>query len=40
MGINDADLYGYTLSEIAEMNITKLRDRQERGVLKGSGDAR
>lgn len=37
---NLADMYGYTLSEIAEMNIVKLKDRQERGVLKGSGDDR
>lgn len=31
---------GYDLSEIAHEVIRKLRDRQERGVLKGSGDNR
>ena len=31
---------GYTLSEIAEMNIEKLADRKEKGKLKGSGDDR
>jgi NTP pyrophosphatase (non-canonical NTP hydrolase) len=31
---------GYELSEIAEMNITKLEDRMARGVLQGSGDNR
>lgn len=29
-----------TLEEIMQMNIDKLRSRQERGVLSGSGDAR
>lgn len=28
------------LSKIAEMNIQKLKDRQQRGVIKGSGDNR
>jgi len=31
---------GYTLEEIAELNIHKLRDRAERGVIRGSGDDR
>lgn len=31
---------GYDLSAIAEMNIAKLADRQERGVIGGSGDDR
>ena len=31
---------GYTLSDLAEINIVKLLDRQERGVLQGSGDIR
>lgn len=30
----------YSLSAAAEKNITKLKDRQNRGVLKGSGDNR
>ena len=34
-----ADL-GYDLDEIATMNAEKLRDREERGVLHGSGDNR
>lgn len=31
---------GYDLDEIATMNAEKLRDREERGVLHGSGDNR
>jgi NTP pyrophosphatase (non-canonical NTP hydrolase) len=35
-----AGLIGYTLSDIADMNIKKLQDRKARGVTKGSGDVR
>jgi NTP pyrophosphatase (non-canonical NTP hydrolase) len=35
-----ADDIGYTLSEIAEMNIAKLESRAKRGRLRGSGDYR
>lgn len=31
---------GYTLQEIAEMNYAKLKSRQERGKIGGSGDER
>lgn len=34
------ELGGYTLGEVAEDNIDKLRSRKERGVLRGSGDNR
>ena len=30
----------YSLEEIMQMNLDKLRSRQERGVIKGSGDNR
>jgi NTP pyrophosphatase (non-canonical NTP hydrolase) len=35
-----ADEHGYSLAEIAEKNIEKLRNRRERGQLQGSGDER
>lgn len=31
---------GYTLSEVAQLNIHKLAARKEKGTLKGSGDDR
>ena len=31
---------GIELAEVAEVNLNKLYDRKERGVLKGSGDKR
>ena len=35
-----AERYGYTLEQVAEINLAKLRDRQTRGVIKGDGDER
>lgn len=36
----EAEEMGYTLAEIATMNIDKLNDRKIRGTLQGSGDNR
>ena len=33
-------MVGYTLEEIAAMNLSKLSSRQERGKLQGDGDTR
>jgi len=35
-----ANEMGTTMSHIAEVNLEKLRDRKERGVIKSSGDNR
>ena len=35
-----ADTLGFSLDEIADMNINKLCSRKERGVIKGEGDNR
>jgi NTP pyrophosphatase (non-canonical NTP hydrolase) len=32
--------HGYTLDELAAMNLNKLKDRAERGKISGSGDDR
>ena len=37
---NLATELGVTLSDVAELNLTKLLDRQKRDVLNGSGDDR
>lgn len=37
---NQAHQMGYTLSEIAQLNIDKINGRLERGTLHGSGDKR
>ena len=35
-----ANELGYTLQDVAEINLVKLGDRKQRGVLQGSGDER
>ena len=35
-----AKKYGYTLEQVAEINLAKLRDRLSRGVICGNGDNR
>lgn len=37
---NSARALGYTMDEIAEMNLEKLLSRKQRGVLHGNGDNR
>ena len=39
IAVLSADL-GYTLEEVAQINVRKLSSRQERGVIKGDGDTR
>jgi len=31
---------GYSFQEVLDMNVEKLQDRRNRGVIKGSGDSR
>jgi hypothetical protein len=33
-----ANVYGYTLEEIAQMNLDKLAKRKEAGTIEGEGD--
>lgn len=35
-----AKKHGYTLEQVAEINLAKLRDRSERGKIQGNGDER
>jgi len=35
-----AEVCGFTLDQVAAMNIQKLQDRKDRGVISGSGDNR
>lgn len=35
-----ANCYGYTLEQVAEINLAKLRDRAARGKIQGNGDER
>ena len=40
MTIKIADEIGCNLSDVAQRNLNKLADRQQRGKLKGNGDDR
>lgn len=35
-----ADIIGYTIEQVAEINLAKLRDRAARGKIQGNGDER
>lgn len=37
---SSANELGYSLQDVAEINLVKLSDRKERGVLQGMGDER